>query len=208
MSRQTDEAAYALINAAGTIIAAIGATPQIMLSTAAKNGLSIVGNALQAAGNALDAEISEGMDAFGGTTQALGNSLVIYGSLINGNVPNSLRPIIIGNSLQALGGSLSLQSDLESADRNRAAALSVTGNLLQIAGNTLQAVATIFQLNHSFSTDRAQKIDFAGSWVQALGALLCFLATLDRNDQHAMRPQTAPNDQYTPHLTALLCPNV
>ncbi|MFT8323428.1 MAG: hypothetical protein ABF649_21435 [Bacillus sp. (in: firmicutes)] len=182
MNEQMQEAEYALINALGTIVAAIGATPDLTIPDNLKDGLGITGNALQAAGSALDANISDGLDAIGGGTQAFGNSLVIYGSIAQCSDEENLRAIIIGNSLQALGGSLSLHSGLISAERNRAVALSVIGNLLQIAGNSLQAVSTIFQLNQTVDDKKSGQINFTGSWVQAVGASLSFLAALDQVD--------------------------
>lgn len=180
MNEQMQEADYALINALGTIVAAIGATPDLMIPENLKDGFGVTGNALQAAGSALDANISDGLDAIGGGTQAFGNSLVIYGAIAQDPDKENLRTIIIGNSLQAIGGSLSLHSDLISTERNRAIALSIIGNLLQIAGNSLQAVSNIFQLNQTADETKSDQINFTGSWVQAVGASLSFLAALDR----------------------------
>ncbi|SFG90558.1 DUF6944 family repetitive protein [Sporolactobacillus nakayamae] len=180
MNEQMLEAEYTLINALGTISAAISATPSVAVPEHLKNGLGITGNTLQAAGSALDATINDGLDAIGGGTQAFGNSLVIYGLIAQCSDEENLRTITIGNSLQALGGSLSLYSDLESEERNRAVALSIIGNLLQIAGNSLQAVSTIFQLNQTVAETKSDQINTTGSWVQALGASLSFLAAFDR----------------------------
>jgi hypothetical protein len=182
MNEQMQETEYALINALGTIVAAIGATPGITIPENIKNGLGITGNAFQAAGSALDANISDGLDAIGGGTQAFGNSLVIYGSIAECSDEENLRTIMIGNSLQALGGSLSLNSALVSEERNRAVALSIIGNLLQIAGNSLQAVSTIFQLKQTVDETKSDQINTTGSWVQAIGASLSFLAALNQVD--------------------------
>ncbi|BBO00256.1 DUF6944 family repetitive protein [Sporolactobacillus terrae] len=180
MDEQIRAVDYAFINALGTISAAIGATPSITLPEEIKNGLDVVGNALQATGNGLDANISEGLDAVGGTMQSFGNGLVIYGDIAAQPQHDNLRTTTIGNMLQALGGSLSLQSDLETEERNRATALSIIGNLLQIAGNSLQAVSTILQINQAADEAKTDQVNATGSWVQATGASLSFLAAYDR----------------------------
>jgi hypothetical protein len=182
MNEQMQETEYALTNALGTIVAAIGATPDITIPENIKNGLGITGNALQAAGSALDANISDGLDAIGDGSQAFGNSLVIYGSIAECSDEENLRTIMIGNWLQALGGSLSLNSALVSEERNRAVTLSIIGNLLQIAGNSLQAVSTIFQLKQTVDETKSDQINTTGSWVQAIGASLSFLAALNQVD--------------------------
>ncbi|WP_353948690.1 hypothetical protein ABNN70_02650 [Sporolactobacillus sp. Y61] len=52
MDQQMTEAGYLGINALGTIVAAIGATPgHAIIPDQWKNDFSIIGNALQAAGN-------------------------------------------------------------------------------------------------------------------------------------------------------------
>ncbi|RYL97008.1 hypothetical protein EWH99_13580 [Sporolactobacillus sp. THM7-7] len=178
MSTKTKEAEaeYALINAIGTVIAAIGATPRLSIPDNVSNGMDIVGNMFQAAGNALDADISENLDALGGGTQAFGNSLIIYGSLAPIAEKDSVRVIMIGNGLQALGNSLSLHSNLISDERNQEIALSIVGNLLQMMGNSLQALSTIFQLIKLDET-KSEPINTTGSWLQAIGAVLEFIAT-------------------------------
>ncbi|MCO7125525.1 hypothetical protein NIE88_07040 [Sporolactobacillus shoreicorticis] len=180
MNGQIQEAEYALINALGTIVAAVGATPNVTIPEQLKGELGIIGNALQAAGSALDANKSDGLDAIGDGTQAFGNSLVIYGAIAHGPEENGIRATLNGNWLQALGGSLSLHSNLVSEERNRSVALSVIGNLLQIAGNSLQGASSILRLNQTADETKSERIDTTGSWVQAIGAVLSFLAVLDQ----------------------------
>ncbi|MFX3616951.1 MAG: hypothetical protein ACE3JK_05460 [Sporolactobacillus sp.] len=103
MEEQIQEAVYAFINAAGTVMAAFGTSPLDGLTDDKKKDLGIVGNVLQAAGNALETNISEGGDAIGNGLQAGGNTLVMYGLISLYDDDWSQRMIITGNWLQALG---------------------------------------------------------------------------------------------------------
>ncbi|RYL91626.1 hypothetical protein [Sporolactobacillus sp. THM19-2] len=171
MDQQMTEAGYLGINALGTIVAAIGATPgHAIIPDQWKNDFSIIGNALQAAGNTGEVGFSTGLDAVGDGTQALGNSLVIHGLITQ---KDGLRTIMIGNWLQALGGTLTLQAPLVDEERDWATILSIIGNLLQIAGNSLQAASVALQRTGKTNADQ---INLAGGWVQALGASLSYLS--------------------------------
>ncbi|MFT8316998.1 MAG: hypothetical protein ABF651_01850 [Sporolactobacillus sp.] len=93
------------------------------------------------------------------------------------------RTIITGNWLQALGGSLSLQSTLETKDYNLGQALAVLGDLLQIIGNSLQALSGAYQLREVMDSEETDTINFSGSWIQAVGAVLSFLSALPLNSK-------------------------
>ncbi|MFX3619301.1 MAG: hypothetical protein ACE3JK_17505, partial [Sporolactobacillus sp.] len=124
MNENESIAFYAFLNALGTTTAAIGSTPTIVLMEPTKKDLGIIGNALQAAGSGLQADISEDApDIYGNGLQAMGNTLVIYGLMDNADDDNDQRWQITGNWFQALGGSYSLKTNFDSEDINQKQAL-------------------------------------------------------------------------------------
>ncbi len=167
------------LNAVGTTIAAIGATPINILTESAKQDLSLIGNAFQAAGSALQANIAlDASEYYGNGLQAIGNSIEIYGLTGNSNDDTHQRAQITGDWFQALGGSYALKQNLDSEGDNLEQSLIIISDFMQVIGNSLQAVSGTFQLNKVTNEENADRINATGSWIQALGAFLAFLLTM------------------------------
>ncbi|EMI09322.1 DUF6944 family repetitive protein [Anoxybacillus gonensis] len=164
------------IQAVGTVTSAVGSIPS--LSDKKQFALDLWGNVLQATGNALeaDAETSDTLGVYGNEIQAIGNITVIAGLLNKeGN-----RLEITGNWLQSLGGLISFSDDW--GDKH-SSALNPIGNLLQAIGNALQAIGGIYE--ERGNKTEGQSLGIVGSWVQAIGSILCFLSQLERKAQSA-----------------------
>lgn len=73
------------VQAIGTTLSAIGATPSKNISDTLLGDLNLWGNVLQATGNSLvaDSEKNFTLEKIGNEIQAIGNSTVIVGILIN-----------------------------------------------------------------------------------------------------------------------------
>ena len=127
---------------------AIGSTPIKALPPDTLNAFNLVGNELQATGNALEADAEEEITLTkrGNQIQAIGNVTVIAGLVINFNTITKQELNIKGNLLQALGGSAAI-ADTLSEERSLEELFSIYGNLLQVIGNSLQAISGILELN-------------------------------------------------------------
>lgn len=182
MENQLKELFGSWIATIGTVMAAVGSTPLEGLNDEIGENLDLWGNTLQATGNALMADAQEGfsLGKLGNEIQAVGNSTVIAGMVIDFKDQIKQRLIINGNWLQALGGSLALPDELmqeESIIRS----LNITGNALQVIGNSLQAIGGIEELkdkNIEKKNNRSNdpSLEFIGSWIQAIGSILTAIA--------------------------------
>ncbi|MEI5907060.1 hypothetical protein WAK64_08320 [Bacillus spongiae] len=193
------------IQAIGTTVAAIGATPSKILSEEQLEGLSVIGNVGQAVGNALIADTIEEFDLTkaGNEIQSIGNLTVISGIVIDFDEDTKLNLDISGNLLQALGGSAAV-SETFNEDPSVDVLLAIYGDLLQVIGNSLQAIAGIIE-----SKDRdSGNINEIGSWIQAIGSILAALVTSkevtenleenNRNNQNAFAQPRTTNRTHFP----------
>jgi hypothetical protein len=156
--------------AAGTVIAAIGSTPAIKISDDSRKDLGLIGNVLQATGNAVDADNQKQFTygKLGNVIQAAGNITVSAGLTIRSDEEvTSEKLVISGDLIQALGAITALGSAGE--------IYMVLGNLLQAIGNALQALGTSRILKYGLNKEEKEINEVAigiGSWIQALGTIL------------------------------------
>jgi hypothetical protein len=181
----------AWIQAIGTVTAAVGSTPS--LDEGIQDSLNLWGNALQGTGNALIADSEEGfsLGKLGNEVQAIGNTTVIAGLLLNYNEETKLKLDINGNFLQAVGGGIALPDDLVDQP-STIRSLNIAGNVLQIIGNSLQARGGIIELksnrenqdkykgyresNESQEISYSESFSINGSWIQAVGSVISAIA--------------------------------
>ncbi|MCT4478594.1 hypothetical protein N0U24_15895 [Peribacillus frigoritolerans] len=150
MDSQFKETFGSWTQAIGTVISAVAGTPSKVLDEEFRTNLDLIGNELQATGNALlaDAEETWSLDKFGNVIQAIGNSTVILGLVIDFDEITKQELIIKGNLIQALGGGTALAGAYENPDEPEQA-FNATGNLLQAIGNSMQAIGGIAELKNS-----------------------------------------------------------
>ncbi|MEC0345868.1 DUF6944 family repetitive protein [Peribacillus frigoritolerans] len=150
MDNQFKETFGSWTQAIGTVVSAVAGTPSNVLDEEFRKNLDLIGNELQATGNALlaDAEETWSLDKFGNIIQAIGNSTVILGLVIDFDEVTKQELIIKGNLIQALGGGTALAGAYENPDEPEQA-FNATGNLLQVIGNSMQAMGGIAELKNS-----------------------------------------------------------
>lgn len=191
MENQLKELFGAWIQAIGTVTAAVGSSPS--LDEEIKESLNLWGNALQGTGNALIADAQEEftLEKLGNQVQAIGNTTVIAGLLLNISEEKKLKLDINGNLLQAAGGGIALPEDLID-EPSTIRTLNITGNVLQIIGNSLQAFGGAEELksirgnedrfkgyresNESKQVSSSQSLAINGSWIQAVGSVISAIA--------------------------------
>lgn len=163
------------INAAGTIISALASTPPIIEDSAAHNEWNLIGNVLQATGNAVEADVIEhfSLTKLKNEIQAVGNVTVIIGILIIFNKDDGVKLVISGNWIQALGASLAFVDELQS-EHNVQRVLKINGYMLQAIGNSLQAIGGIYGLRNK--EHEGKYLNMTGSWIQATGAIITAIA--------------------------------
>ena len=182
MDNQTKAIFGAWIAAIGTIMSAVGSTPSNRLSEEKRNALNLWGNVLQGTGNALMADAEEGVsiNKIGNEIQAIGNSTVITGIVIDFKEETKLRLNITGNWMQALGGAAAFGDGL-TGYKNKGEALEINGNLLQAIGNSLQALSGTAELKESDKNrneNDSTSLNVIGSWIQAVGSVLSLLGVI------------------------------
>lgn len=168
----------AWVAAIGTVLAAIGSTPIKSIPQDTLKAFNLIGNELQATGNALEADAIDDftLTKVGNEIQAIGNTIVIAGIVINFNDILKQELNIKGNLLQALGGSAAL-ADSFNEEHTVEELFSIYGNLLQIIGNSLQAISGILELNGKDSGN----INVVGSWIQAIGSIISALVQTEES---------------------------
>lgn len=172
MSNEQKATFGAWVAAIGTVLAAIGSTPIKSIPENTLRSFNLVGNEMQATGNALEADAIEefSLTKAGNEIQAIGNVTVIAGIVIDFNDIIKQELNIKGNLLQALGGSAALY-DSFNEEHSMEVLYSIYGNLLQIIGNSLQAISGILEINDRDSGN----INVVGSWIQAIGSIISAL---------------------------------
>lgn len=197
MENQLKEVFGAWIQAIGTVTAAVGTSPS--LKEDSKKSLNLWGNVLQGTGNALVAEAQEGLtlEKLGNEIQAIGNTTVVAGILLNISEENKLKLDINGNLLQAVGGGVALSEDLL-GEPSTIRTLNIAGNTLQIIGNSLQAFGGAEELrslreknedrfkgyresNESKGISFSEALGINGSWIQAVGSVISAIAQTKEN---------------------------
>jgi hypothetical protein len=191
MENQLKALLGAWIQAIGTVTSAVGSTPS--LNEDIQDSLNLWGNALQGTGNALIADSEEGfsLEKLGNEVQAIGNTTVIAGLLLNVSEEKKLKLDINGNLLQAVGGGIALPDDLVD-EPSTIRTLNIAGNVLQIIGNSLQARGGIIELKSNRDnqvkyksyreSNESQEISYSdsfainGSWIQAVGSVISAIA--------------------------------
>lgn len=165
------------IQAIGTVISAIGSTPLENISEDFSSNLNLYGNILQGTGNALVADTEEkgSLGKLGNEVQAIGNTTIVAGMLIDFSEETKQVLNIKGNLLQALGGGVALGDGLDTG-KSPEEVYNIIGNLLQVIGNSMQAMAGIYELGDSDNDDNGELLDVYGSWIQAVGAVITALA--------------------------------
>ncbi|WP_241663252.1 DUF6944 family repetitive protein [Peribacillus simplex] len=212
MDSQFKETFGSWTQAIGTVISAVAGTPSKVLDEEFRTNLDLIGNELQATGNALlaDAEETWSLDKFGNIIQAIGNSTVILGLVIDFDEITKQELIIKGNLIQALGGGTALAGAYENPDEPEQA-FNATGNLLQAIGNSMQAIGGIAELKNSIlekdqdkdqeqeegkeqelqkyqypyleeKPSDAESIQVMGGWVQAVGSVISLIGQLRSNE--------------------------
>ncbi|WHX98300.1 hypothetical protein [Neobacillus sp. DY30] len=188
MENQLKELFGAWIQAIGTVTAAVGSTPSLNENT--QQSLNLWGNVLQGTGNAIIADAQEGftLEKLGNEVQAIGNTTVVAGILLNISEENKLKLDINGNLLQAVGGGIALPEDLLD-EPSTIRTLNIAGNVLQIIGNSLQAFGGAEELrslrkknedrfkgyresNESKVISSSESLSINGSWIQAVGSVI------------------------------------
>ncbi|KAB7665192.1 DUF6944 family repetitive protein [Bacillus sp. B1-b2] len=178
MNNHTKEILGSVLSAIGTIEAAIGSTPIPRINEHLSMDLRLTGNVLQATGSALsaDGQGTFSLEMFGDEIQAVGNSSVITGLLINNKSINSQKIIIDGNWLQALGSFVGLAD--ESFDSTASGRIeNVIGGFLQGIGNSMQAVGGVDQLKNG-SQPTLHSVGVIGSWIQATGSVISLIGQI------------------------------
>ncbi|MBN6888981.1 uncharacterized protein DUF6944 [Cytobacillus horneckiae] len=178
MNSHIKEILGSVLSVIGTVEAAIGSTPFQQLSKETKFNLSLQGNVLQAAGASLsaDGQGSLSLELIGDEIQAIGNSTVVVGLLIQFNDIVNQKLIITGNWLQALGSFVGLTDEFfDSTPSGRA--LNIAGGLLQGIGNSMQALGGTDQLYNN-NDEYGQFLGVSGSWIQAIGSVLSLIGQI------------------------------
>ncbi len=170
----------AVVAAIGTILSAVASFPsETTRIIDLYKDFDIVGNTLQAVGNALqaDGQKEPSLEKLGNEIQSIGNSTVLAGLVWNIEDDSKEKLIITGNWLQALGGAVALGDEFN--DPTAAGQIyNINGNLLQSIGNSLQAIGGSINLKEKQlskeeeTASSGDSIIFAGSWIQAVGSVL------------------------------------
>ena len=128
--------------AIGTLLSAISSTPTSHLNQTVEKNLDLLGNVMQATGNALIADSTKqiSLNKIGNQIQAIGNSTVIVGLIIQFNKTTTNTKLDIqGNLLQAIGSGMSLPDLLNENNGSSKDGYLLLASLLQFIGNALQA---------------------------------------------------------------------
>lgn len=166
------------LSAIGTIEAAIGTTPFRQISEKTSYQLRLTGNVLQASGAALsaDGQRSISLEKLGNEIQAVGNSTVVTGLLIDYESDKSKRVVITGSWIQALGCFVELPDEFfdQTAFGKEE---NIIGCLLQGIGNSMQAIGGKEELELHLKPSFHSKL-VVGSWIQTVGAVISLIGQI------------------------------
>ncbi|WP_456273402.1 DUF6944 family repetitive protein [Bacillus sp. AK031] len=162
----------AWIQAIGTVLSAISSTPIKRINEEQADDLDLIGNLLQGTGNALaaDSESTPSLSKTGNEIQAIGNSIEVASYILAEGTDQDVLQIK-GNLFQAVGGAMAFADNVDSEPSTKVL-YSLYGNLLQVIGNSMQSIAGILELQGQYR----QRLNTAGNWIQAIGAILTALS--------------------------------
>lgn len=199
MKSESDIILYSFIEAVGTVLAALSSThlPDIDIDADVRRGLDIVGNALQAAGNALETETTSILADGGNAWSAVGNSVVLSGLFGCFGEPVNRKALAAGNLIQAMGNLILAGKTIERGTRTIGQTDFLIGSLLQAMGNVLQAAGA--------GQDRSTLIT-VGGWVQSSGAVLSFVSAVqevsesERSKRRSGLPEPGSGMYFVPYI--------
>lgn len=171
------EIASVWVQVIGTILAAIGNSVWEILSEDEVKNLDLVGNVLQAFGNAVQADQQETVtfEKIGTQIQAIGNTVVASSYILFEDELES-KLIIKGNWLQAFGALVEAVDEvLDNSGPEQT--LNILGNTTQAVGNSFQAIGGKHILFNN--KDKGLFLVISGSWIQAVGTILNAIGQTD-----------------------------
>lgn len=209
MENQIKEIVGSWIVMIGTITYAIGSSPSTFLREETLEDLVIIGNALQAMGNILEAE-GQGdftLETFGNEITATGNVTVIAGLLLPIDEVDEQKTVIAGTLIQVLGGLVVLSDEFYDTT-NTDDSYNVSGNLLQAIGNSIQAISLIHTLlkeqseintanetqSEQSNNDDIDPVFLTGVWIQAAGSVVALIGQM-REETEELRSKAYPNSR-------------
>ena len=170
-SNQLKEIHGAWLAAIGTILVALGSTPNIGLSSKIQRDLDIVGNALEALGSGLAADgqaLPLSLEYASNVLSSIGAIEIFTAAVIDFPATLDTKMNIQGELLQAVGTAISA-ADGFSDNLSIGAAELFIGNVIQTIGSVIQVLGITIQVNEQ---DKGQIFIATGSWTQAIGAVL------------------------------------
>lgn len=172
VNKQTKALFGSWVQAIGTFIAAVGSTPSSIFTKEQLLDLTLIGNTMQAVGNAVLADTMEivNLGKIGNELQAIGNSTVVSGILLDFSDTEKEKLYIKGNLIQALGAFTATGNGFDKGNE-RIEALFYIANVLQGIGNSLQALGGAEKLKFADSKS-GELLEFLGSWIQTIGAFI------------------------------------
>jgi hypothetical protein len=187
----------------GTIVAAVGSTPSNYLNSSVRDDLTLIGNVLQAEGNAIDAEAKGTvLRAVGKEITASGNLTVITGLVFDIGKEASYKLFIAGNLLQALGLGVNTGETIDTTPFPGQSE-TIVGGITQIIGNTLQAIGwseALFEIREDVNMQKevgyyedyikksnepseSESLVATGSWIQAIGSVISVIGAIKEGTQ-------------------------
>lgn len=187
----------------GTITAAIGSTPSNYIKSNVRDDLTLLGNVLQAEGNAIDAEAKGTvLRSVGKEITASGNLTVITGLAFGFRKEASYKLFITGNWIQALGLAVNI-GDAINLPPFPGQSENIVGSITQFIGNSLQAIGWSEALENirkdeNDNENKQKKIGYyykdyfkknngqseseslvaTGSWIQAIGSVISVIGVI------------------------------
>lgn len=190
-----------VIVSVGTITAAIGSTSSNYIKSNVRDDLTLLGNVLQAEGNAIDAKVKGTvLRSVGKEITASGNLTVITGLVFDIRKETSYKLFITGNSLQALGLAVNI-GDAIDLPPFPGQSDNIVGSIIQFIGNSLQAIGWSEALENirKDETDnennqkkfgyyyenyfkknngQSESLVATGSWIQAIGSVISVIGAV------------------------------
>lgn len=165
----------AFVEVLGTITAAVGDTPALMIEKQQAESLELIGNILQGIGSALAAD--DETDLFlknAGIISSSGNLINVYTYLMD--LPEEKQSLLFakGDLTQATGSGMALTNSIQEDSQ-----MVIFSDFLQWIGNSLEAIASISEFK---GKDNYKFLGTIGSWSQAIGAFLALLILLKEKD--------------------------
>jgi len=170
--------------AIGTVLSAFSATPSLINNKKIQNDLSLIGNAMQATGSAVVADMEEGLSfsKIGNQLQSVGSAVALGGLILPVGDKTEDLLNFQGNLLQALGSAVVIPDIFKSNHVTVEDVLNFQAALLQTIGSAMQGLAVKIE-----NAEKKQWVNLAGAWIQTVGAVLAALLLtkefLDKEEQ-------------------------